>query len=118
MINILNAVSVTLLIAVIAVVPATLIGPYIPGVFHTGLQQIAIAAWLAALASWCVARYVRKKEEQAAQDVAKSQSKANFKPLAITVVFLAVAVGAIFVLQRYGNDLVAGSLGSLGSQLE
>ena len=51
MLNILNAVAVTLLAAVVSVFPAALIGQHVPGVFNPTLKPIAVAAWLSAFAA-------------------------------------------------------------------
>ncbi len=61
--NVINAVAVTLLVALVTVVPASLIGPYVPGVFDPSLQRMAVAAWLSGLISWGVARAVCQSEQ-------------------------------------------------------
>jgi hypothetical protein len=105
MVRILNTVSVTLLVGLAAVVPAMIIGRYIPGLFDPGIKQIVVAAWIAALASWFLARMVMSKEQAAAREAAASSSGGG-SGMAIAVVFLLVAVGIAVVLHFYGTSLL------------
>ena len=102
MINVLNAVAVTLLIAVISVFPAALLGQYVPGVLEPVLRPIAVAAWLSGLISWFVARAVSRNEQEAA----KRLSSSSLRGVAFTVVFLALAVGVVAALHFFGDGLL------------
>ena len=106
MINTLNAVAVTLLAAVVSVFPAALIGQYVPGVFHSTLKPIAIAAWLSGLICWYVSRTVTRKQMQAHHHQEETESKATGRTVGITVAFLALAVGIAVVLHFYGDRLI------------
>ena len=102
MISVLNAVAVTLFIAVVSVIPATLLGSYVPGVFQPGLRQIAIVAWIAGLLSWWISRTITRKQIESAQQAAKS----NSSTMAVTVGLLAFAVGLAIVFHFYGDKLL------------
>lgn len=110
MLNVINTIALTLLVALVCVIPGTLLGQYIPAVFHPSLQQMAVAAWLSALISWWVARFVCRKQIEAAHQAEAMQQKmqAASKPrvLAITAVFLAVAVGVAAVFHFFGDGLL------------
>ena len=106
MINILNAVAVTLLAAVVSVFPAALIGQHVPGVFNPTLKPIAVAAWLSGLICWWVSRTVTRKEMQKQHHHEESESEANGRTVGITVAFLAFAVGIVAVLHFYGDRLI------------
>ena len=103
MVRILNTVAVTLLIALAAVVPAAFIGRYLPILFESGIKEIAVAAWLAALGSWFLARMIMKNEHQAAHESNKSSGAGSVK---IAVLFLTVAVGIAVGLHFYGTRLL------------
>ena len=104
MINVLYAVAVTLLVALVSVVPASLVGRYVPGIFNPGLQQIAVAAWISGLISWFVARAISRNEQEAMQEAAKRSSSP--KAVGITVALFALAVGVVVVLHFFGEDLL------------
>ncbi len=106
MINTLNAVAVTLLVAVVSVFPAALIGQYVPGVFNPTLKPIAVAAWLSGLVCWWVSRTVTRKEMQQQHHHEETESKANGRTVGITVAFLALALGIVAVLHFYGDRLI------------
>ncbi len=106
MINILNAVAVTLLVAVVSVFPAALIGQHVPGVFNPTLKPIAVAAWLSGLVCWWVSRTVTRKEMQEQRQHEETEIKASGHTVAITVAFLAIAVGIAVVLHFYGDRLI------------
>ena len=105
MLKILNTIAVTLLIALAAVIPATLLGPYLPGFVDIGLQRIAVAAWLSGLICWFVARSVSRNEQHVAEEAAKQRSSGA--GVGITVAFLVIAVGVAAVLHFYGGDLLS-----------
>ncbi len=106
MINILNAVAVTLLAAVVSVFPAALIGQHVPGVFNPTLKPIAVAAWLSGLICWWVSRTVTRKEMQQQRQHEETQSKASGRTVGIAVAFLTLAIGVVVVLHFYGDRLI------------
>ena len=91
MINILNTVAVTLLVAVLSIFPATLIGQYVPGFLNPTLKPIAVAAWLSALVSWYVARHVMQKQQSETQ--LQDDRKSNSRTVGFTVAFTVSAGG-------------------------
>ncbi len=100
--KILNAVAVTLLVALLATVLAAFLGQFLPGFFNPGLQRIAIAAWMAGLVSWWLARSAGRREAEAAH-----QAHGSSKPQVILgVAFLAVAIGLAVALHFYGDRLI------------
>ncbi len=102
LLKILNAVAMTLLVALVAIVPGAFLGKYMPGFFDPGLQQIAIAAWVAGLVSWWLARTMSRREAEAAH-----QAHGSSKPQVILgVAFLAVAIGLAVALHFYGDRLL------------
>ena len=107
MLNILNAVAITLLAAVVSVFPAALIGQHVPGVFNPTLKPIAVAAWLSGLICWFVSRTVTRKEMQEQRQHEATESKASGRTVGITVAFLALAVGIAVVLHFYGDRLIS-----------
>lgn len=108
MIKVINAVAVTLLIAVCSVFPAALLGQYVPGVFDPSLKPIAVAAWISGLASWWVARTVTRKQQEAATEAAKQSGSHKSSPIGVglTVAFLALAIGVVVALHFFGEDLL------------
>ena len=102
MINILNSVAVTLLIAVLAVFPATLIGRHVPGFFNPTLKPIAVAAWLAGLASWWVAWHVFRKQQQQREEAHRGSKG----PVLVTVAFVTIALCVLVVLHFFGDSLL------------
>ncbi len=106
MLNILNAVAVTLLAAVVSVFPAALIGQHVPGVFNPTLKPIAVAAWLSGLICWWVSRTVTRKEMQQQRQREATEARAGGHAVGITLAFLALAVGAVVVLHFYGDRLL------------
>lgn len=104
MLRVMNTVSLTLFLALAAVVPATLLVKVVPAVFNPGLQRVAVAAWLSALASWYVARAAIAHEQEAAREVTRKSS--GVSTAAVTIGFLAVAVGIAAVLHFYGDRLL------------
>ena len=91
----LNAVSGSLLVALVAAVSATFLGQFLPGFFNTGLQRIAIAAWVAGLLSWWLARSASRREAQA--------HGGSTPQVILGVAFLAVAIGLAVALHLYGD---------------
>jgi hypothetical protein len=106
MIKILNTIAITLLIALISVIPATLVGPYVPGFVDLGLQRIAVAAWISGLICWFIARAASKSEQEAAHEAAKKSGSSGAGVL-ITFAFLFVAIGVAALLHFYGSDLLS-----------
>ncbi len=106
MLNVINTIALTLLVALVCVIPGTLVGQYIPAVFHPSLQQMAVAAWLSALISWWVARFVCRKQIEAAHQVEAMQKASKPRVFAITAVFVTVAVGVAAVLHFFGDGLL------------
>ncbi len=98
LLKILNAVAVTLLVALVATVSATFLGQFLPGFFNTGLQRIAIAAWVAGLLSWWLARSASRREAEAAHQAHGS--------VILGMAFLAVAIGLAVALHVYGDRLL------------
>lgn len=105
MIKILNTIAITLLIALISVVPATLLGPYVPGFVDLGLQRIAVAAWISGLICWFIARAASKGEQEAAQEAAKKGGSGA--GALITFAFLFVAIGVAALLHFFGGELLS-----------
>jgi len=110
-INILNAIAVTLLAAVLSVFPATLIAQYVPGFFNPTLKPIAVAAWLAALVSWFVARHVTQKQLRETQR--QDDRKSNSRTVGFTVAILAMAIGVGVALHFFGDGLIADTLAAV-----
>ncbi len=111
MINTLNAIAVTLLVAVVCVFPAALMGQHVPGVFNPTLKPIAVAAWLSALVSWWIAREVTRKQHRQQQQ--QESRKSNGRAMGMTVAFLALAIGVVAALHFFGNGLVADTLSAV-----
>ena len=108
MINILNAVAVTLLVAVLSVFPATLVGQYVPGFLNPTLKPIAVAAWLSALVSWYIARHVTQKQQRETQ--LQDDRKSNSRTVGFTVAFLALVIGVAVALHFFGDGLIRETL--------
>ena len=102
MTNILNSVAETLLVAVMAVFPATLIGRHVPGFFNPTLKPIAVAAWLSGLASWWLAWHVFRKQQQEREEAHRRSPG----PVVVTVAFVAVALCVLVVLHFFGDALL------------
>ena len=111
MINILNAVAVTLLVAVLSVFPATLVAQYVPGFFNPALKPIVVAAWLSALVSWYVARHVTQKQQR--QTPAQDDRKSNGRAVGFTVAFLVMAIGVAVALHFFGDGLLSETLSAV-----
>ncbi len=62
MMNLLSTVAVTMLVAILCVVPAVLVRPYVPEFVDPALQQMAAAAWLSGMLSWMLAGMMRRRE--------------------------------------------------------
>ncbi len=107
MINILNAVAVTLLVAVLSVFPAALVGQHVPGFFNPTLKPIALAAWLSGLVSWYVARKVTRKQQ------VQEDHRSNRRTVGITVAFLAMAIGIVVALHFFGDRLLLDTLSAV-----
>ncbi len=107
MLNVFNAVAVTLLVALVAVFPAAVVGQWMPEIFNPSLQQAAFAAWLAALVSWFVARVVFKKQQEAMREaIEKSSSSGHPRAVIMTAGFLALALGVVAALHFFGDGLL------------
>jgi hypothetical protein len=104
----LNAVAVTLLVAVVCVVPAALLAKYVPPIFDSGLRTVAIAAWLAGLVSWWLATTTVRNEQKAMQEVVQRSSgpSRNAKAIGMTVGFLALAVAVVTAIHIFGEGLL------------
>ncbi len=111
MIQILNTVAVTLLVAVLSVFPATLVGQYVPGFLNPTLKPIAVAAWLAALASWFISRHVTQKQQRQTQ--LQDDRKSNSRTVGFTVALLAVAIGVAVALHFFGDGLLEETLSAV-----
>ncbi len=111
MINILNTVAVTLLVAVLSIFPATLVGQYVPGFLNPTLKPIAVAAWLSALVSWYVARHVMQKQQRETQ--LQDDRKSNSRTVGFTVAFLVMAIGVAVALHFFGDGLIAETLSAV-----
>ena len=98
--NVINAVAITLLVAVISIVPVLFFGHYVPYVFNPRLQQVALAAWLCGFVSWFVARAVCRRDMQRVHQSSKPRA------VGITIAFLAVAAAVVIVLRFYGDELL------------
>ncbi len=98
--NVINAVAITLLVAVVSLVPVLFFGHYVPYIFNPRLQQVAMAAWLGGFISWLVARSMCRREMQRAHQSSKPRA------VGITIAFLAVAAAVVIVLRFYGDDLL------------
>ena len=104
MINVLNAVAVTLLAAVLSVVPAALIGRYVPAIFEPGLKPIAVAAWISGLLTWVVAQKMSHRQHEAPPEGGKSTS--NGFAIGVTLGLLVLAIGVAVGLHFFGDRLV------------
>ena len=106
--KVLNAVAVTLLVAVVCIVPAALLAKYLPPIFGAGLRTIAIAAWLSGLVSWWLATTKVRNEQKAMQEVVQNSSGPgrNSRAVGMTVGFLALAVAVIAALHIFGDGLL------------
>ena len=102
MTNILNSIALTLLVAVLAVFPATLIGAHVPGFFNPTLKPIALAAWLSGLGSWWVAWHMFRKQQQQREEANRRSSG----PAVVTLAFLGVAICILVVLHFFGDWLL------------
>ncbi len=111
MINILNTVAVTLLVAVLSIFPATLVGQYVPGFLNPTLKPIAVAAWLSALVSWYVARHVMQKQQRETQ--LQDDRKSNSRTVGFTVAFLVMAIGVAVALHYFGDGLLSETLSAV-----
>lgn len=103
--NSVYAVAVTLLVAVISIVPAMLVGPYVPAVFRSGAQQAVLAAWIAGLACWFMSRSATSREHEAAHEASRRGSGGS-KALVVTGALFVAAVGAVVVLHFFGDGLI------------
>jgi hypothetical protein len=105
MIKVLNAVAVTLLAAVVSVVPAALIGRHVPAIFEPGLKPIAVAAWISGLLSWYAAMAIAKRQRSEASHEVPASSSNGFA-VGVTVGLLVLAVGIAVGLHFYGDKLL------------
>ncbi|MHC4416487.1 MAG: hypothetical protein ACYS0G_14540 [Planctomycetota bacterium] len=109
MLNVVNAIAVTLLVALVAVVPAGLLGQYMPDVFNPSVQRMAVAAWLSGLVSWWIAKAVSRKQLEAMHQLEaakKMQESSNPKAVGITLGFVAIAASIAVVLYFFGDELL------------
>jgi hypothetical protein len=104
MTKVLTAVAVTLLAAVVSVVPAALIGRYVPAIFDAGLKPIAVAAWISGLLSWSAAREISK--HQARAEMSHEADRPNGFAVGMTLGLLVLAVGIAVGLHYYGDKLL------------
>lgn len=111
MINILNAVAVTLLVAVVSVFPATLIGNHLPGLLSPTLKPVAVAAWLSGLVSWWICREVTRKQMR--EQHQHEEKKSNGRAAVFAVAFLVLAVGVVAALHFFGGSLVEDTLSAV-----
>lgn len=98
--NVINAVAITLLVAVISIVPVLFFGHYVPYVLNPRLQQVALAAWLGGFISWLVSRSLCRREMQ------RAHQSSTPRAVGLTIAFLAVAACVVIVLRFYGDDLL------------
>ncbi len=105
MIKVLNAVAVTLLAAVVSVVPAALIGRHVPAIFEPGLKPIAVAAWISGMLSWYAAMAISKRQRSEPSHEAPASSTNGFA-VGVTVGLLVLAVGIAVGLHFYGDKLL------------
>ncbi len=103
MIKVLNAVAVTLLAAVVSVVPAALIGRHVPAIFEPGLKPIAVAAWISGMLSWYAAMAISKRQREPSHEHASSS---NGFAVGVTVGLLVLAAGIAVGLHFYGDKLL------------
>ncbi len=96
----LNTVSLTLMIALIAVVPGTLLGKHLPGLFAPSLQSVAIAAWLSGLMCWFVAREMNKKEKSPEAKPVKSHA------VRTSMILLLVVTAGVAGFHFFGDKLM------------
>ena len=109
MLNVINTIAITLLVALVCVVPAGLLGHYVPGVFNPSLQRMAVAAWLSGLVSWLIARAVSRKQLEAMHQLEaakKLQESSNPQAVGISIAFLAIAGAVAAVLYFFGGELL------------
>jgi Na+/proline symporter len=106
MIKVLNAVAVTLLAAVVSVVPAALIGRHVPAIFEPGLKPVAVAAWISGLLSWYAAVAIMQRQRRAPAHESAPASSSNGFAVGVTVGLLVLAVGIAVGLHFYGDRLL------------
>jgi hypothetical protein len=104
--KVINAVAVTLLVALVCVVPAAFVARYIPDLIDPGLQPVAIAAWAAGLISWWLGATHVRNQQAAAQEATQGGSGGHAKAIGMTVGFLALALGAAAALHIFGDGLL------------
>jgi undecaprenyl pyrophosphate phosphatase UppP len=102
MTNILNSIAMTLLVAVLAVFPATVIGSHMPGFFNPTLKPIALAAWMSGLGSWWLAWHVFRKQQQEREE----SHRRSPGPVMVTAAFVAAALCVLVVLHFFGDSLL------------
>ncbi|MHC4218340.1 MAG: hypothetical protein ACYSU7_07775 [Planctomycetota bacterium] len=106
--KVINAVAVTLLVAVVCVVPAALVAKYTPSFIDPGLRPVVIAAWFAGLISWWLATTMVRNEQKAMQEAVQKTSGpgSNARVIGMTVGFLALAVAVAAALHIFGDGLL------------
>ncbi len=106
--KVINAVAVTLLVAVVSVFQAALMGKYIPGVIDPGLRPVVIAAWISGLVSWWLARTLVRNEQEAMKEAIQksSGSGGNARIIGMSLGFLALAVAVVAALHIFGDGLL------------
>jgi len=102
--KIVNAVAVTLLIALVSVIPAALIGKHLPALFDPGLRPVAVSAWISGLIAWYVSRHATLSQKEASEEAARQHSGSS--GVAITMAFLALACGVVAALHFFGGGLI------------
>ena len=108
-----DAIGITLLVAIGAVVLGSSVGRWIPALAESGLHQVTISAWVAGLLSWgCAMAVAQRASKRASKEKGGKKGTqshgGNGRPRAIglTVTVLALATAAVFALQRFGDQLI------------
>ncbi|MHC5028376.1 MAG: hypothetical protein ACYTGR_16620 [Planctomycetota bacterium] len=96
----INALSVTLLVAIVSVIPGMFLGSKAPAVFAPSLQQIFIGAWLTGLVSWWLARAMASNEPR------KGKNGKSDRAVGLTVAALLVATVVVVGMHFFGDALL------------
>jgi cobalamin synthase len=109
MLKAFNAIALTLLVAIVAVILGGLVVREVPALSESGLHQVTVAAWVSGLLSWgmalMVARQYKAQAQKAGDGGKQKGGKRNGRAIGVTVTMLAVATAAVFALDRFGNGL-------------
>jgi len=103
MLKALNTIALTLLVAMMSIIPATFLSPYLPGVIDPALERFAVAGWFAALMGWWIAKKMGQAEKEGN---GKGKGNAKARRIGFTVSFLALATCTVALFHFFGDMLV------------